>query len=84
MNSTTAAGQRYLSRKEASEYLKALGLPVAVRTLAKWAVHGEGPQFCRFNGRTVRYPRESLESWINEKVGPLRRSTSDKARLITS
>lgn len=81
MNSTMAAGQRYLSRKEASEYLKALGLPVAVRTLAKWAVQKEGPQFCYFNGRTVRYPRESLEAWINEKIGPLRRSTSDTVSL---
>ena len=72
--------QRYLSRREASAHLTSLGLPVAVRTLAKFAVYGGGPAFVRF-GRAVRYPREALEVWIKDRVGPLRRSTSDTVSL---
>lgn len=67
---------RYLSRNEASKYLAALGLSVAIRTLAKLAVQGGGPSYVKW-GRSVRYPREALEAWVTNRIGPLRRSTNE-------
>ena len=76
MNTLPALTRRYLSRREASEYLTAIGVPAAIRTLAKLAVYGQGPAFHKA-GRSVRYPIESLDTWARERLGPLRRSTSD-------
>ncbi|MCK8787739.1 hypothetical protein M0638_25590 [Roseomonas sp. NAR14] len=67
-----------LSRTEAVQYLKlAHGVPVAVATLAKLAVIGGGPAFHK-PGRAVVYPRDELDRWAAEKLGKLRRSTSDR------
>jgi hypothetical protein len=68
--------KQYLSRKEASEYLKACGLPVAVATLAKYATVGGGPEFCSF-GRFPRYSIDGLHAWIGVKLSKPRRSTSE-------
>ena len=76
MSEIITSSKRYLSRKEASEHLETLGLPMAVRTLAKLAVLGGGPSFVKF-GRSVRYPREALETWLADRISPLRRTTND-------
>lgn len=66
-----------LRRSEASEYLAlAHGLTVAVATLAKLAVVGGGPPFFK-PGASPLYPRELLDAWAVERLGKLRRSTSD-------
>jgi hypothetical protein len=49
---------------------------VAPATLAKLACVGGGPQFHRAV-RTPLYPREELDAWAAERLGKLKRSTSD-------
>lgn len=67
---------RFLSRREASEYLSSLGLPVAVATLAKYATVGGGPEFQSF-GRFPRYLPEALDRWAESRLSAPRKSTSD-------
>jgi excisionase family DNA binding protein len=59
---------RLLKPNEAAEFL---GLGHS--TLAKLRVSGGGPNFLKL-GRSVRYSREDLQRWADERS---RRSTSD-------
>ena len=36
-------------------------------TLAIWRTRGEGPPYVRI-GRTIRYPRDKLIGWLNERA----------------
>lgn len=66
-----------LRRWEAVDYLRLVhGIEVAPATLAKWASVGGGPAFNRA-GRTPLYPVSELDRWAIERLGTLRRSTSD-------
>lgn len=66
-----------LNRLEASEYLaEAHGLTVASSSLAKLASTGGGPKFQKFNNSPM-YPRDQLDAWAIEKLGPLVASTSE-------
>jgi hypothetical protein len=66
-----------LRRWEASEYLRIVhGIEVATATLAKYASIGGGPAFHK-SMRTPLYPREELDRWAIERLGSLKRSTSD-------
>ncbi len=51
----------------------ALYLGMGVSTLAKLRIQGAGPAFRKF-GRSVRYSREDLRRWSDERA---RRSTSE-------
>ena len=62
---------RVLRTPEAAKYL---GL--AVSTLEKFRLTGDGPRFVRIGVRAVGYLVEDLDSWLRARV---RRSTSDKA-----
>ena len=73
--------KQYLSRKEASEYLKSRGLPVAVATLAKYATVGGGPEFHSF-GRFPRYSVDALDDWVAAKLSKPRHSTSEPREPI--
>jgi len=44
-------------------------LDVAVKTLQKWRVQGEGPKFVKL-GRSVRYTEEDLEEYIQMHTIP--------------
>lgn len=60
----------WLSRKEASAYLKTLGFPLAPATLAKMAANGNqgnGPPFTRFRWSTVRYRMSDLAAWVEKQ-----------------
>ena len=46
----------------------------SVRTLQKWRLTGEGPQFVRVSARAIRYRRCDIDAWIERN---LRISTSD-------
>ncbi len=59
--------QKYLSRKEAAEYLGV----ISPATLAKYAVFGGGPRFYKLSSR-VGYTIEDLDSWAQPRT-----STSD-------
>jgi hypothetical protein len=68
--------QRYLSRSEASAYLKVRGFRVEKQTLAKYAVTGAGPTYRTFGTRVVYDPLE-LDAWIDRRLTQPRRSTSE-------
>ena len=68
--------QRYLSRGEASDYLKVRGLRVEKQTLAKYAVTGAGPLYRTFGTRAVYDPAD-LDAWIEQRLTALRKSTSE-------
>ncbi|HXP74281.1 MAG TPA: DNA-binding protein [Stellaceae bacterium] len=70
--------KEYLSRREASDYLKSRGLPVAVATLNKLACVGGGPVFQSF-GRLPRYRPADLDAWAAARLSKPRRSTSDRS-----
>jgi len=66
-----------LRRWEASEYLvKVHGIHLSASTLAKYASIGGGPAFQK-SIRTPLYPTAELDRWAAERLGGLRRSTSD-------
>lgn len=69
-----------MRRQDASQYLlEQHGIRLAHATLAKLAVLGGGPPF-RLDGRFPVYDREALDAYARQRLGPLRRSTSDVAR----
>jgi hypothetical protein len=60
----------WLSRKEASAYLRGLGFPLAPATLAKMAANnnqGNGPPFTRFRWSIVRYRAADLAAWVKNQ-----------------
>jgi len=69
---------KYLSRREASEYLKAQGLSVAVTTLGKFVTVGGGPKYRRF-GRNAVYTVSDLDAWVIARLGEARTSSSQRA-----
>lgn len=70
--------ETYLSRKEASTFLSALGLFIAPSTLAKLASVGGGPVFRRF-GRQVKYLPSELIAWAEGRLSGPVQSTSQFA-----
>jgi hypothetical protein len=66
----------YLSRKAAADYIKARGLFCTPGSLTKFAHKGDGPIYQIFGSRAVYTPK-NLDAWIDQKLSPPRRSTSD-------
>ena len=65
------------ARTRAADYLSArLGFKVPAGRLAKLAVRGDGPVFHRWGHRVV-YRQTDLDAWIEARLGPPQRSTSD-------
>lgn len=50
--------ETFLNTTEAAQFLK-----VSPRTIEKWRITGEGPEFLRLGRRRVVYRPEDLESW---------------------
>jgi hypothetical protein len=69
---------RYLDQDQAARYLEEKGLKIAPKTLGKLRVIGGGPAYRKF-GRKPIYDPSDLESWAEQKLGALRRSTSGAA-----
>lgn len=66
-----------LRRTEASEYLSLVhGIEIAPATLAKKASVGGGPSY-NVSVRTPLYPKTELDRWAVERLGRLRRDSSD-------
>ena len=65
---------RLVTERDASELLG-----VSVRTLQKWRLQGNGPQFVKL-GHAVRYDVKDLEAYIERAR---RCSTSDSAQIPT-
>jgi len=68
--------EKYLTRKEAAEYCRARGLPIAPTTLAKFVSEGGGPPYYRFGRAAVYWPAD-LDAWITERLGQPRRTTTE-------
>ncbi len=66
----------YLSRSEASDFLKSHGFPCAKGQLQKLACRGGGPRYRQFGNRTL-YTPEDLLAWANKKLSPPRSNTSE-------
>lgn len=57
----------YLSRSQASEYLRSRGIACATSTLSKMVTVGGGPPVHHF-GRTPLYLRQDLDLWIEKRM----------------
>ena len=77
-----AKSERLLRRTEAAAYVtETYGFPCSPKTLAKLAcVSSDGPAF-RLAGRFPLYSKVSLDTWAQNKIGPLVRSTSEVRRV---
>jgi hypothetical protein len=71
---------QYLTRKQAAEYINAMGFPCSVKTLAKYACLGGGPEFRKFS-RFVRYETHALDAWVEEKLSAPMRVTQPRGSL---
>lgn len=49
-------------------------LGVTRTTLESWRLRGGGPKFVRVSKRCIRYRRQDIQAWIEERI---RTSTSD-------
>ncbi len=59
--------EKYYTKREASAYLRSLGLPVAENSLSKYITIGNGPLFNKF-GRRVVYKQENLDNWAQSRL----------------
>lgn len=66
-----------LTRKAASDYLKELGFPVAVATLATLVTRGGGPHYLKFGPR-VLYRADELLEWAESKLSAPRTNSSQE------
>ena len=66
-----------MRRVDAARYIREThGIPCAPATLAKYAARGGGPAF-RKAGKFPIYSRDELDSWAEQRLGKLVRSTSE-------
>lgn len=73
-----------MRRKMASDYLLAEhGVQLSPATMAKQAVVGGGCPYRR-DGRYPVYDRVDLDAYAVERLGPLRRSTSDNGQKMAA
>lgn len=68
---------RRLTRREASDFLKARGFQVEPTTLAKYASVGGGPAYESF-GRRPLYTEPALLEWVASRTTGPRRTTSEQ------
>ena len=70
---------KFLNRDAAAAYVRETwGLRCSPKTLAKYAVTGDGPMF-RKDGQSVVYTAADLDTWAEKRVGPPIRSTAEIA-----
>ena len=61
--------KKLLTRNQAAEYLKSLGLRSSKMTLARQAMSGEGAKYVLI-GRTSYYTKEWLDEWLESQMKP--------------
>jgi hypothetical protein len=68
----------YLSRRLAAKWVcENFGIRCSEKWLAKLAVTGGGPKYCK-NGRAVLYRRDHLEAWVAGRIKGPWKSSSDQ------
>ena len=70
--------KRYLTRREAAQYLTERGLHTSKNTLQKMATVGGGPPYQIF-GILALYTPDNLDAYAQAKLSAPRRSTSEAA-----
>lgn len=70
------ADQKAMDRREAVQFLKDRGLITTHGTMQKYASIGGGPVFRKFGHRVVYFAAD-LEAWIESRLSPPLRSTSE-------
>lgn len=66
-----AVWAEWLTRKQASGYLQAQGMPIEASTLASMASNGnagKGPTYYRVGWNRIRYKRTDLDEWKERKM----------------
>jgi len=58
--------KRYLTTKQASDYLQEKGFSLKPITLAQYRSKGRGPSYVKF-GRKVKYDRRVLDKWCKAR-----------------
>ena len=77
MSRPETTGKKFFRRTDAASYVtERWGVPCSPRTLAKLACVGGGPLY-RLAGRFPLYSPPDLDDWVRNKIGPIKRSTSD-------
>ena len=67
----------FLRRTDAARYIReAHGIPCAPTTLAKYAVLGGGPAFCK-TGKFPIYLRDDLDAWAEKRRSKRVHTTSE-------
>jgi len=69
INTTQEYPDTLLNEKQAARFLN-----FTPRCLQAWRQRGGGPKYVRISSRAVRYRRQDLDSWIEER---LKSSTSE-------
>jgi hypothetical protein len=57
----------YRTRKQATEYVRAKGIPLGNTYLAQCAINGTGPKF-QCSGRYAVYKEKDLDSWVKARL----------------
>ena len=71
-DTTAISADQYLKAAQAAKLLN-----MSTATLARWRMHGLGPEFNKLGKTVVRYNRESLTRWLAERL--VKASSSDAA-----
>lgn len=67
----------FLNGREVAKLALQRGLRISHRTLAKYRTVGGGPDAHKF-GRYVVYDIDVFDAWIDARLSPAQRSSSDK------
>ena len=70
-DTTAISADQYLKAAQAAKLLS-----LSTATLARWRMHGLGPDYIKISATVVRYSRAAIERWLAER---LTTSTSDDA-----
>ena len=68
--------KKFYNSGQAADYLTQRGCPIAAQTLRKLRCVGGGPVFQK-SGHFALYSEEGLNAFVQERLGPVRRSTTD-------
>jgi len=74
----SSSGVQRVDRIGAARLLTSLGLPIAATTLAKRAVHGNGPPYQIWCNRAT-YDVETLLAWARDRLGKPLSNTARKS-----
>ena len=72
---------QYLTRPEAAEFIRSLGLPITKNSLTKFASTGGGPVYRMFGNRAV-YLEADIVAWCDGRLRPGRSAAARTAFAV--